>query len=77
MKQLIVYLLSDRVGTLEQDDSGLLAFRYDPQWLDAPGAMPLSRSIAITAIGAVITALHYFDRSRKRAAPDRYRGTGR
>ena len=47
MKQLIVYLLSDRVGTLEQDDSGLLAFRYDPQWLYAPGAMPLSRSLPL------------------------------
>jgi hypothetical protein len=30
MKRLIVYLNSEPVGTLDQDESGLLEFRYGP-----------------------------------------------
>ena len=47
MNNLIVYLNAERVGTLEQDDSGLLQFSYDQTWLEKPGAMPLSRSLPL------------------------------
>jgi serine/threonine-protein kinase HipA len=44
---LIVYLNAERVGTLEQDDSGLMQFSYNQAWLEKPGAMPLSRSLPL------------------------------
>jgi serine/threonine-protein kinase HipA len=47
MKRLIVYLHGHPVGVLEQDDSGLLTFQYSPEWLGAPNAMPLSRSLPL------------------------------
>jgi len=47
MKRLKVYLNGEQVGTLDQDDSGLLEFRYDPEWMDRPGAVPLSRSLPL------------------------------
>jgi serine/threonine-protein kinase HipA len=47
MNSLIVYLNAERVGTLEQNDSGLLEFSYDQAWLEKPGAMPLSRSLPL------------------------------
>ena len=47
MNSLIVYLNAERVGTLEQDDSGLPQFTYDQAWLEKPGAMPLSRSLPL------------------------------
>ncbi|MCP4607078.1 MAG: type II toxin-antitoxin system HipA family toxin, partial [Proteobacteria bacterium] len=47
MNNLIVYLNAERVGSLEQDDSGLLYFSYDQTWLEKPGAMPLSRSLPL------------------------------
>src|SRR5665213_4599698 len=47
MKRLVVYLHSSVVGTLAQDKSGLLWFRYDSGWLDDPNAIPLSRSLPI------------------------------
>lgn len=47
MNSLIVYLNAERVGILEQDDSGLLQFSYDQAWLEKPGAMPLSRSLPL------------------------------
>lgn len=47
MNSLIVYLNARRVGTLEQDDSGLLQFSYDRAWLKKPGTMPLSRSLPL------------------------------
>ena len=47
MNNLIVYLNNERVGTLKQDDSGLLQFSYDQAWLEKPDAMPLSRSLPI------------------------------
>lgn len=45
MKRLVVYLNGERTGTLDQDDSGLLEFRYAPR--RAPGAVPLSRSLPL------------------------------
>ncbi|NLI74861.1 MAG: type II toxin-antitoxin system HipA family toxin [Candidatus Riflebacteria bacterium] len=45
MKRLAVFLNGERVGTLAEDDSGLLEFRYAPEWIDRPDAMPLSRSL--------------------------------
>ena len=47
MNNLIVYLNAERVGTLEQDDSGLIQFSYNQAWLEKPGAMPLSRSLPL------------------------------
>lgn len=47
MKRLTVYLNGERVGTLDEDDSGLLEFRYAAEWLDRPDAMPLSRSLPL------------------------------
>ncbi|MFH1038632.1 MAG: type II toxin-antitoxin system HipA family toxin [PVC group bacterium] len=47
MKRLIVYLHNKRVGSLEQDESGLMQFRYDETWLNRPDAIPLSRSLPL------------------------------
>jgi serine/threonine-protein kinase HipA len=47
MNDLIVYLNAEKVGSLEQDDSGLLQFSYAEMWLEKPGAMPLSRSLPL------------------------------
>ena len=47
MKRLIVYLNGEPVGILAQDDSGLLGFRYGPEWLNRQDAAPLSRSLPL------------------------------
>ncbi len=47
MKRLIVYLNGERVGVLNEDDSGLLNLRYALQWTGRPDAMPLSRSLPL------------------------------
>ena len=47
MNNLIVYLNAEIVGSLEQDDSGLLQFSYDQTWLEKPSAIPLSRSLPL------------------------------
>jgi serine/threonine-protein kinase HipA len=47
MKRLIVYLNGEHVGALGQDRSGLLKFRYSPEWLNQPDALPLSRSLPL------------------------------
>ncbi|MDP8246797.1 MAG: type II toxin-antitoxin system HipA family toxin [Candidatus Tritonobacter lacicola] len=47
MKRLTVYLNGKRVGSLEQDESGLMQFCYDEVWLIQPNAMPLSRSLPL------------------------------
>lgn len=47
MKRLSVCLNGERVGRLEQDDSGLLLFTYDSAWLERKGAIPLSRSLPL------------------------------
>jgi serine/threonine-protein kinase HipA len=44
-----VYLNRAAVGTLTQDSGGLLGFRYSPEWLQRPGAIPLSRSLPLRA----------------------------
>ncbi len=49
MRRLIAYWHTQRVGTLEQDDNGLLSFRYEPDWLRQPQALPLSRSLPLQA----------------------------
>jgi serine/threonine-protein kinase HipA len=47
MNNLIVYLNAERVGNLQQDDSGLMQFSYDRTWLEKPNAIPLSRSLPL------------------------------
>jgi len=47
MNTLVVYLNVERVGSLEQDDSGLLQFSYDQAWLEKPSAISLSRSLPL------------------------------
>ena len=47
MKRLNVFLNSERVGTLIEDDSGLLEFRYVPEWTSRSDAMSLSRSLPL------------------------------
>jgi len=49
MKRLTVYLHEERVGELEQDDSGLLRFTYVSQWLARNDATPLSRMLPLTS----------------------------
>ena len=49
MKQLIVYMREQRVGELEQDDNGLLRFRYAPEWLGREDAIPISRMLPLTS----------------------------
>lgn len=49
MNTLHVYLNEVRVGRLDQDDSGILHFAYDPAWIGRPGAIPLSRSLPLQA----------------------------
>jgi len=46
MKRLVVYLNRERVGVLEQDETGLF-FLYDTRWLEQLGAIPLSRSLPL------------------------------
>jgi serine/threonine-protein kinase HipA len=47
MKRLTVYLNRDEVGTLTQDDSGLLGFSYKQEWAQRSDASPLSRSLPL------------------------------
>jgi serine/threonine-protein kinase HipA len=47
MKRLIVYLNGERAGILDEDDSGLLEFRYAPEWIGRLDAIPLSRSLPL------------------------------
>jgi len=49
MKRLIVYLNSQEVGELNQDDGGLLEFRYKQEWIQRTNAFPLSRSLPLQA----------------------------
>ena len=44
---LDVFLHSQRVGQLEQDDSGSLWFGYSQEWLETEHAVPLSRSLTL------------------------------
>jgi len=36
------------VGELEQDDDGLLSFRYHPEWLSRENAIPISHMLPLT-----------------------------
>jgi len=47
MKRLSVYLNGERIGTLDEDDSGLLEFRSASAWTGRADAMPLSRSLPL------------------------------
>lgn len=47
MKRMTVYLNSNPVGSLDQDESGLLWFQYGSVWLNNPDAIPLSRSLPL------------------------------
>ncbi len=47
MSVLIVHLNGERVGRLEQQESGLLQFSYDQSWIRKPDAIPLSRSLPL------------------------------
>ncbi|MFZ2656644.1 MAG: type II toxin-antitoxin system HipA family toxin [Victivallales bacterium] len=47
MRRLIVCLNCEPVGTLDQDDSGMLEFRYGTEWLNRTDAPPLSRSLPL------------------------------
>ncbi len=49
MKRLVVYLNGERIGDLDEDDSGLLEFRYAPEWTARSDAIPLSRSLPLRA----------------------------
>lgn len=46
--KLDVWLFADRVGTLELTE-GRLNFRYRPDWLSRPAAMPLSGYLPLQA----------------------------
>jgi len=45
---LDVFLHRDLVGKLIQDEHGSMRFTYVPEWLNRPGAIPLSHSLALT-----------------------------
>lgn len=47
MRDLIVYLYSEKVGCLRQDNSGLMLFQYAPEWLNRKTATPISRSLPL------------------------------
>ncbi len=47
-RQLEVWWGADRVGVLEQDDSGRLSFLYGDGWLNGAGAQPISFSMPLT-----------------------------
>jgi len=47
MRRLAVYLNHEGVGTLTQDDSGLLAFNYTQEWIQRADASPLSRTLPL------------------------------
>src|SRR5579871_809548 len=46
-RTLDVYLHTDLVGHLTQDDDGDMSFQYAQGWLDQPGAVPLSQSLPL------------------------------
>jgi len=48
MSALTVYLRSEPVGTLAQDESGMLQFTYAAEWLGRDDATPLSRMLPLS-----------------------------
>lgn len=47
MKELTVYLHGGRVGILTLEPTGRMTFAYAPEWLEGPGARPLSHSLPL------------------------------
>jgi HipA-like protein len=47
-KTLDVYLHSEFVGHLIQDNGGHMIFQYVESWLETPGASPLSQSLPLS-----------------------------
>ncbi len=47
-RALDVFLHRDLVGKLVQDEHGIMRFKYEPEWLSRPGAIPLSHSLPLT-----------------------------
>ena len=45
MRRLTVWFSGVRVGELAQDEAGRLGFQYDPVYLAAPEALPISVSL--------------------------------
>ncbi|WP_165191562.1 type II toxin-antitoxin system HipA family toxin [Caulobacter soli] len=57
---LAVYMNGRKVGTLRRESSGAVDFTYDPDWLDARGALPVSLSLPLREdryIGAPVIAV--------------------
>src|ERR1017187_8804106 len=50
-RTLDVYLHDDLAGHLVQDDGGQMLFDYTEDWLNKPGAMPLSQSLPLRKEG--------------------------
>ena len=50
-RTLDVYLHHDLVGHLVQDNGGQMLFNYTADWLNKPGAMPLSQSLPLRKEG--------------------------
>jgi serine/threonine-protein kinase HipA len=46
--ELMVSLNGIKVGTLSKDKNGGLHFSYTEQWMERPGARPISLSLPIT-----------------------------
>lgn len=46
-RTLDVYLHSDLIGHLTQDDDGDMSFQYTESWLEKPGSVPLSHSLQL------------------------------
>src|ERR1700720_1413431 len=46
-RTLDVYLHNDLVGQLMQDDGGHMVFKYIEDWVNRPGATPLSQSLPL------------------------------
>lgn len=48
-RALDVYLHTDLIGHLMQDDDGEMSFQYAESWLQGVGAVPLSHSLPLRA----------------------------
>src|SRR5260370_38857115 len=46
-RTLDVYLPNDLAGQLIQDEGGQMVFKYIEDWVNRPGAMPLSQSLPL------------------------------
>ena len=48
MRRGLVFFDGERAGRLEETETGM-SFRYDPTWLAAPGARPVSLTMPLRA----------------------------